>query len=371
MEQASDGNYITAVDCSDFPSLMCQLNLDNYWITCVRTSLEEELGATEELYDQNQESFNEALETIAIILGEEDTFHVTDFDGKDGKEDGLMEGPRRIELLLRKNENPTDEARIIVTGLVPSSPKQSFITIVGRRWKSYGTMLSRTMEHFPNTNYWISEMVLFTGGATGAASTFSYGRSSKELSWNQLERSYYAFKTSELVEVRSWNPSSGQQSIAHAGFVKDSCLEFYGAGEHYTQRVPSVYQVRTGCFRVAGDEIGAELFRKQEALRKNGPTSLEKLINREESVRGKVTEKNQKKAQADGNLPPTLVAAPSRTSARAGASKSNTSKLATTGTPSIDARSCDCSSLLCEDCLWSQACEQFGSSSALAKAVIH
>jgi len=219
MEQASDGNYITAVDCSDFPSLMCQLNLDNYWITCVRTSLEEELGATEELYDQNQESFNEALETIAIILGEEDTFHVTDFDGKDGKEDGLMEGPRRIELLLRKNENPTDEARIIVTGLVPSSPKQSFITIVGRRWKSYGTMLSRTMEHFPNTNYWISEMVLFTGGATGAASTFSYGRSSKELSWNQLERSYYAFKPSELVEVRSWNPNSGQQSIAHTGFV--------------------------------------------------------------------------------------------------------------------------------------------------------
>lgn len=373
---------------------MCDLNLENYWVVEVLMTPCDGWGDISETYQQNQEDLNEAFETImACLFGDDEVgFRVMESDDGEGEEeDAVLVGPKRIELLLRGIKNETKEKRVVVTSLLPPSGRFSSTTVVGRVWKTYAHDLPKSMIHLRSDDYWISQIILHAGGEGGAVATYKFGKEAgKESAWHQLEGHYYKFKQPELTVVRAWDVGgkSEDKSPAHAGYWDDDD-DVYGVGQghsHYYQRVPSTYQPPTGYFRVRGDEVGAELFRTQVKggmLEKSAPT-LEELIDREKALKEPKPEAGDEKPEGEkkatgagssgtkgGSTTSTRVGSPAGDTRTAILSGDGTTRQVSSGATIVDAQYCDCGSPLCENCLWTEACERFGVDVNQLKHTVH
>ena len=368
-------------------TLVCELCMDNYWIVSVSLRPSDGWGDIEETYSETLEDLNEAFETIEVCrrYGEDETgFRVmeSDDDGEE-EESAVLVGPKRIEVLFRRKDNDLKEARVVITSITPPQGSFNYTSAVGRIWKTYGHELSRSIEHFYSTRYWIAEITLFAGGTAGAATTSKYSKNGGEQPWHFLEKVYYGFKQPEMAVARSWEPGKASvlQPAAHAGVA--GCVDeddVYGIGAHYLNRIPQHYQKHVGFFRVSGDKVGAEIHRQQEESREWEPQTLEQLVDFERELREKLGQKEaEEEANKEGSSEEeaekkTEPAGATTTSRTAGNTPTNAipaGKSAVVGrigparqipacATSVDAHYCDCGSPMCENCLWTQAVENLG-----------
>jgi len=364
--ESNAGKTVVTLESTEYGNVTCELLLKNYWITSIQVTFSDTYGSFEEFYQENQEDLNEAFETIVEIMrndGGHIESHTT--ESRVTKEESTMQGPKRIEVALRRNGNSQEETRVVVTSVIRPGGQHHHSTIAGRSWKGKGTKLPRSIEHFPSYNYWIKEIVLFAGGSTGTSAKFNYSKHTDSLAWSQLETSYSGFKQSELTVVRNWepdskNPYSSKYSVYNGQVYEDDDLGIYGFAQvHYSQRVPENYQPSVGFFRVSGDEIGAELFRKQRVSQNDVVVGLKELIEKEDSLERGVREKKQ---QATALLPATIQ----KPKQSENVSRNNKEE-SHSGTP-IDVQYCDCGNPLCEDCAWANALKH---NSAQTNKTIH
>ena len=330
------------------------LNLNNYWIKSITMTPSVGWGDTEETFRETQEDQNEAFETLLLCVKEvEEESSLEDTGIEEGKE---MEtsGPKRIELTLVKKTLVYNTAgvveKIVLTSLLGPSQNINYYTAVGRRWLS-GVSLTSHMSHFSSSHHWIKEIVFYKGGSKGSVATVYFNERNQDQAWSQLDGMYKNIKLAELTVVRTWDPfnKSYLGNTPYSTYDDDDLSDIYN--NHYTQRTPYHYQAPTGYFRVAGDSVGAELFRTQESAKTKGPQTLEELVALEKNLRDKAIEEARKAADQKAAEEAQKKEQPSKTSEQSG---TNPSGKVPNSTPETVAQYCDCGHPGCEDCYWTE-----------------
>lgn len=270
-----------------YPAL-CDLLMKNYYILEISWEPGDGVGKVEELYKIEEEDQNDAFETIDQILSDEAELS----EAAKEEEKATVVGPKRIEVTLRRIGEPLDEKDVVITSLTPASGTFTYISVGGRNWKKEA--LSRSIQFYNSTCYWLVKIACYSGGLGGSLTeTFIATPADQKRAWETLEKNYSHFKQPELNVVREWTPKGS----AVAANPLDDNNNLYGE-VHYYNRVPAAYQPKpkpVATLRISRDEIGVTLYREQTERQKVEPRTLAELVALEKQLASKKPEEDEKK----------------------------------------------------------------------------
>lgn len=220
-----------------------------------------------ETYGANKKGQDEAFETLEDIFNEYDVTTSLGENSEREKGDKLsgLVGPKRLEVILRKLGQPGVERRIVVTDLMSPSRHFSAWSVAGRTWEVYHKKLRRLpIEITWSSSHWLARIDAYAGGLGSSIEHFT--QTTQSDAWALLEKLWVRLKPVEILVVRNWEVNiEGDDKEFEEAWRYGGCASRAALGEHWTNSVPSYYDItpRIAHYRVAGDEVGAVLYREQ------------------------------------------------------------------------------------------------------------
>lgn len=219
-----------------------------------------------EAYGTSEEGQKSAWEVLEQICAEENvTASLCNTKPRENTVSSLI-GPKRLEITLRTIGGVGPEKKLVVTDLMPPAGHYKYYSVAGRLWEDYHKKLKGTTETFWGSTYWLARIDAFLGGSAGSA-TDHFTPQNEEQAWASLEKMWYKFQPAEITVIKNW-------TVAETGTTAAVDDDIYGEAwygparnsQHWTQRTPSAYDTKpiVAHFRVAGDEVGAVIYREQQ-----------------------------------------------------------------------------------------------------------
>ncbi len=233
---------------------MSDLNLDSYYIVWLEWILDGTAKVIEkETFEMEPESQNHAVEMIQQIL-EADGVIV------DSQEKDKGMGPKRMEVVIRRFSDGLayneQEKKVVVTSILP--PSETFkYTLRGRGWWPITKALSKEVESFHSTTWWIKSIEIHHSST--ASSYVTYGIGERDGPWKRIEEFCENLTLSETQVIKNWVPEPSKITSPYDNEFSDD----YGYGGDYFAKGPSYYQPAVAAYRVSGDEIGAKIYLEQ------------------------------------------------------------------------------------------------------------
>lgn len=219
-----------------------------------------ETAPMEEAYSRSEEDQNEAFEQIFEELHPDQEVDVesSSADSSETQHISQVIGPKRVEVIFLRIPQPTTKRRAVILSATTPMARFDYSTIMGRPWARHPYTLDRTTIAFSPGTYLIEKIFLYEGGAAGGMTLVNVGTSpeSQRTGWARVVAEVNKLHSSELNVVRGWDPEGSPD--APSGATRDP--------SHWTQRVPSAYTAPEAArvfFRVRGDAIGAEIIRRR------------------------------------------------------------------------------------------------------------
>lgn len=217
------------------------------------------------------ETQNEAFQLIEQFLADEEGFQSLEAERKADVGDRRL-GPRRVEVLIQERKPtrlPAKRKRLLVTSVLePSGHFQSHV-VSGREWISLEKReLSDVVVNFNSDIIDIIELFIYDEGSIykEEAEPFTTEPTKQSTAWKRLLREHGRLEHVEKVQLTKWDgvvgmsPAVTPPAPTYPDVDPD---DDYGYG--WINRTPSTYKPsppHRAYFRVAGDNVGAELLQK-------------------------------------------------------------------------------------------------------------
>lgn len=263
----------------DRGTVMRDLQIDVYSISAITLYDSSNPKPFIETYSFNKADQKDAFETLEELFKE---YNVVTFlrtasfkdNIKNTEEDKLpnLIGPKRIEVILSGKHHVGLEKRLVVTDVLPPAFHFYSHCIKGRLWKDFPKELRKdAVDTVWSSSHNISRIEVYLGGQAGS-SIEHYTVISQDKAWKTLEKLWDNMKPVEVDIVKKWDVAPKE----------DDDLDI---ATHWTNTTPTWYSrskitPQKAHFRVAGDELGAVLYREQKKIWKE-----EGNLNPEQSLK--------------------------------------------------------------------------------------
>jgi len=248
--------------------VMRDINVDQFWIVSATYTPGDNLpGSFTDIYGLTFDEQESAYEMIQGVIMEEDLQGPLFTIPEEGEKQvtARSTGPRRLEITVK---NPLGiEKKLVVTDILGPAGQWNNYNLSGRELKD--KKLSIGVEPFHAPAWRVLRVDTILGQGQGSAiEHYGPDQASQKRAWQVLEKIWCKFSDSEKRICRAWTPAEETARAQTEEEWADGWGNYgYGGNQHWTNRTPSRYQpevIEPAHYRVKGDVVGAELFRKQE-----------------------------------------------------------------------------------------------------------
>ncbi len=261
---------------------MISVSLSNYTVESITLYDKQYTSGYTESYSDTDEDQSQAFEILESCCDEEDI--VSSVGGIKEAEDKQLsgvDGPKRIEVTLRKFGMIPGEIKLVVTDVVAPTGFYRDYSVSGREWSVPYKELTKGVTTMWGHGVWISRLDTHLAQGSGSANEH-FTVQDQPKAWDTLHERFSKYKHHEIQLIKNWTVSEDIGLDPDWGYGEGYAGPI-NRSQHWTNRTPSNYGPKEAHYRVSGDEVGAVLYRKQkEAWEEEGrpdpEQSLQKML---------------------------------------------------------------------------------------------
>ena len=246
------GDYVTRV-----------LYLQHYYMSVVTYPCKTTSANIQRAFDKDVDSQQRAFALLETSCSEDKKKEALTGDNVSG-----VRGPMRVEVSLREDFKVGTPIKMVV--MTTASPKGHFAShsVTGRVWSAGKKSLGEGVETYWSESHSIVSVEFFFSNVATSSTPFGASAAEKEKAWKLLGAELKRITPETLKILMRWNP--GPPGGITTGAATQTGVRQYGSPtyprDNRTQW-SDITQASTregAYYRVAGDEVGATLYRKQE-----------------------------------------------------------------------------------------------------------
>lgn len=252
--------YLTITDC-DYLSIdsLVDICLESYYILEIRWRTIPKAAQDVVRFGTTREQQNEAFETLEEIVQHEASRSPAPRRQEPEKMSSKVKGPKRIEIELTNKVRPHEKKRVVVTHCMAPGKNFSYYTACGRPRGYQDTVCAHIEKGYNSEDWDITKIQNYkTNGKTYHLRMFG-GANQKE-AWEKVYEFYKGLSYEEKKAIRDWENSEEDDY--------DNWYDYAwgggAAGGYPPYSTPYYYQPARAVVRVAGDEVGAQIYLKQQ-----------------------------------------------------------------------------------------------------------